>query len=154
MHDAHYKIMNQERMTTEQYRQAFLPKNHIAAAKKRDCPLESEEQQALFAWANYMSAKCPEFNLLVAIPNGGLRNMVVAVQLRAEGTRKGFPDMILPVARKGYHALAIELKRVKGGRVEPEQRKWLDNLSAQGWRAVVCRGFDEARAEIESYLDL
>jgi len=146
--------MKQERISAEQYRQMFLPKNHSAAAKKRDCPLESEEQQALFAWANHMSVKYPALNLLVAIPNGGLRNMVVAVQLRAEGTRKGFPDMILPVARKGYHSLAIELKRIKGGTVSPEQQKWLDDLSEQGWRAVVCKGFDEARKEIENYLGI
>lgn len=120
--------------------------------KYRNIPLESEEQQALFQWANLMSGKHPELNLLVAIPNGGLRNMPEAVRFKAEGVRKGFPDMILPVARKGYHALAIELKRVKGGRVAPEQRQWLDDLSIQGWRAVVCRGFDEAKAEIESYL--
>lgn len=120
----------------------------------RTIPLESEEQQALFEWANLMSGKVPELNLLVHIPNGGLRNVAVAVRLKAEGTRKGFPDMILPVARYGYHALAIELKRVKGGRIEPEQQEWLDSLSAQGWRAVVCRGFDEVKAEIENYLGI
>lgn len=127
-----------------------------AEAKKQasGVPLESQEQQALFQWANLMSGRVPELNLLVAIPNGGLRNVVVAVQMRAEGARKGFPDMILPVARHGYHSLAIELKRVKGGRLAPEQKKWLDDLSAQGWKAIVCCGFDEARAEIEGYLGI
>lgn len=121
--------------------------------RQREIPLESEEQQALFQWSNVMSAKIPELNLLVHIPNGGLRNVVVAARLRAEGTRKGFPDMILPVARGQYHSLAIELKRIKGGRVAPEQQKWLDDLSGQGWRAVVCRGFDEAKQEILNYLE-
>ena len=115
-------------------------------------PLESEEQQALFEWANLMSKKVPELNLLVAIPNGGLRNKAVAVRLRAEGTRKGFPDMILPVARGGYYSLAIELKRTKGGRIAPEQQRWLNDLSAQGWKAVVCYGFADAKKIIEEYL--
>ena len=119
-----------------------------------DVPLESDEQRALFEWANLMSGRVPELNLLVHIPNGGLRNVVVAARLRAEGTRKGFPDMILPVARGGYHSLAIELKRIKGGRVASEQQKWLDDLTAQGWKAVVCRGFNEARTEIEQYLGI
>jgi hypothetical protein len=117
-------------------------------------PDESTDQRALFEWANLMGAKVPELRLLVHIPNGGLRNVVVAARLRAEGTRKGFPDMILPVARGGYHALAIELKRAKGGKVSPEQREWLDALAAQGWRAVVCRGFDEARSELSRYLGI
>jgi VRR-NUC domain. len=117
-------------------------------------PLESEEQQALFEWANLMSKKAPELNLLVAIPNGGLRNKAVAVRLRAEGTRKGFPDMILPVARGDYHSLAVELKRTKGGRIAPEQQRWLNDLSAQGWKAVVCYGFDDAKKIIEEYLKL
>ena len=117
-------------------------------------PYESEEQQLLFEWANLASKRVPELDLLVAIPNGGLRNMSVAVRLKAEGTRKGFPDMILPVARGGYHSLAIELKRIKGGTVSPEQKKWLADLSVQGWKCAVCYGFEEAKAEIEKYLGI
>jgi hypothetical protein len=118
----------------------------------RITPTESAEQQALFAWARLHERKYPELSLLVHIPNGGLRNMPEAVRFKAEGVRKGFPDMILPVARLGYHSLAIELKRRQGGRLSPDQREWLDNLAAQGWRAVVCRGADEAVGELIWYL--
>lgn len=124
------------------------------ASLKRDCPLESEEQQMLFQWARLQECVYPELALLVAIPNGGLRNMPEAVRFKAEGVRAGFPDMILPVARGGYHSLAIELKREKGGRIAPEQQEWINALNRQGWRAVVCRGFDEARTEIVGYLSM
>ncbi|MDR1692846.1 MAG: VRR-NUC domain-containing protein [Oscillospiraceae bacterium] len=146
--------MNPARMTAVQYRAELLPTNRSAAARWRDCPLESEEQAALFAWARLTEARHPELAYLVAVPNGGLRNAVTGARLKAEGTRKGFPDMILPVARGGYHALAIELKREKHGAVSPEQKLWLDALNKFGWLAVVCKGVAAAITVIEDYLRL
>ena len=46
----------------------------------------------------------------------------------------------------------IELKRREGGRVSYEQKAWIMTLNSFGYRAVVCRGWDEAREEIEHYL--
>jgi hypothetical protein len=46
---------------------------------------ESAEQIALFQWANLSLKKHPELALLYHIPNGGLRNVVVAVRLKKEG---------------------------------------------------------------------
>jgi hypothetical protein len=46
------------------------------------------------------------------------------------------------------------MKRRKGGKVEPEQEDWIAFLTEQGYLAVVCRGFEEARAVIERYLEL
>lgn len=117
-------------------------------------PLESQEQQAIFQWAGIMENHVPELRLMYHIPNGGLRNKPVAVRLTAEGVRRGVPDMCLPVARQGYHGLYIELKRRKGGTVEPEQKEWIELLNAQGYKAEICRGFDEARAVIEEYLGI
>ena len=123
-------------------------------SRKSETPLESEEQQRLFEWANLMSGRYPELDRLVAIPNGGLRNKPVAVRLKAEGVRRGFPDMILPVARQGYHSLAIELKRIRGGKVSDEQDAWLRFLAAQGWKAFVCFGADDAITELQKYLGI
>jgi len=115
-------------------------------------PTESQEQRAVMQWAEVCKGMCPELALLVHIPNGGLRDPIVAVKLKREGVKKGFPDLFLPVPRGQYHGLMIELKRVKGGVVKPEQKQWLDHLNAQGYRAVVCKGADEAIKEIENYL--
>ena len=68
------------------------------------------------------------------------------------GLRKGVPDICLPVGRGGYHALYIELKRVKGGRVSPDQRQMLADLNAEGNFAVVCRGAEDAKKLILAYL--
>ncbi len=60
--------------------------------------------------------------------------------------------MCLPVARNGYHGLYIELKRQKGGTVSETQKSWITALAEQGYKAVVCRGADEAIGTIKEYL--
>ena len=117
-------------------------------------PTEAQEQAALLQWAWLMTAQRPELALLFHCPLGGLRDPVVGAKLKRQGATKGFPDLFLPVARGAYHGLMIELKRVKGGAVKPEQKWWLEQLNAQGYRAVVCKGADAAMAVIEEYLRL
>lgn len=70
------------------------------------------------------------------------------------GTRKGYPDLMIEIARQGYHGLRIELKKKKGGRVEPEQREWIERLNRQGYKAVVARGLDEAKQIITDYMGI
>jgi hypothetical protein len=86
------------------------------------------------------------------VPNGGHRNPATAGRLKAEGVKKGVPDICLPVPRGGYHSLYIELKRRKGGRVEPEQTEWLEELGRQGHYVAICNGYDSAIDTIERYL--
>jgi hypothetical protein len=115
---------------------------------------ESAEQQALFEWAALQSGKYPELALLYHVPNGGSRNKVEAARLQAEGVKAGIPDICLPVARGGYHALYVELKRQDGGRVSEFQKAWLEALAREGYRAVLCRGWEEASSAIKEYLTL
>ena len=49
-----------------------------------------------------------------AIPNAGKRSPSAAAWYRAEGMRKGVPDLCVPMARGGYHSLYIEMKRSDG----------------------------------------
>lgn len=115
-------------------------------------PPEHAEQVALVRWSILASGAHPELRWLLAVPNGGDRHPAVAARLKAEGVRKGVPDMCLPVPRGGFGALWIELKRQAGGRVSPEQRVWIAGLQANGHRAVVCAGWVEARDVILDYL--
>ena len=71
---------------------------------------EESHQTALFAWAALHANECPQLRLLLAIPNGGLRNKVTAGKLKAQGVKAGVPDIFLPVARGRYHGLWIEMK--------------------------------------------
>ena len=115
-------------------------------------PTEAQEQQALIEWATLAAHKHPELALLTHIANEGKRSGRTGAQLVRMGLRKGFPDLLLPVARGGYHSLAIELKRSKGGKTSDAQRWWINRLLEQGYYATVCYGWQDARRVIEDYL--
>ena len=108
----------------------------------------------MFRWAAYQRGIYPELQLMFHVANGGSRHPYEAHNLKEQGVKPGVPDICLPVARGGYHGLYIELKRLKGGRVEECQQWYLANLSRQGYKAVVCKGWEAARDVIEEYLAL
>lgn len=116
-------------------------------------PLEDAEQRIIFQWAAMETAARPELGLLYAIPNGGKRAIKTAIALKAQGVKSGVPDMCLPVAREGYHGLYIELKRQKGGTVSETQKSWITALEGQGYKAVVCKGAEDAIRTIKEYLN-
>lgn len=113
---------------------------------------EHDEQSALFRWAFFAMAKHHELSLLYAIPNGGHRHKAVAKRMKAEGVRAGVPDLCLPVPRNGYHGLYVEMKAGRG-RPTHQQQRWIDALACQGYKAVVCYGWQHAKNVIEEYLD-
>ena len=115
-------------------------------------PYEETEQIAIFQWAKLMSGRFPELDTMYHIPNGGARRKREAVYLQASGVKKGMPDICLPCSGGPYHALYIELKRVRGGHVTADQSDRIGRLRAQGNYAVVCRGADEAERTIIWYL--
>ncbi len=117
---------------------------------KRNQP-EHDNQVALFSWAAY--DKRPELGLLYAVPNSAKRSPRQGAWMKAEGLKAGVPDIVLPVARGGYHALYIELK-VKGRKPTPDQLGWQARLNEAGNLAIVCYGWTEAREVIERYLGL
>lgn len=117
-------------------------------------PTEHQEQVGLLRWAWYKSATIPELTLLYAIPNGGRRDAITGAQLKAEGVKRGVPDLCLPVARGAYHGLYIELKRRVSGVVSEHQQQWIEQLRSQGYKAEVAHGASEAIQIIEQYLNL
>ena len=115
-------------------------------------PTEHQHQVNLFRWAKMQSGKHPELKLMFAVPNAAKRNLNTAMYMKAEGLASGVPDIFLPCARGAYHGLFIELKRAKGSVVSKTQKVYLDGLNMQGYKAVVCYGFDEAKNVILGYL--
>jgi VRR-NUC domain len=113
-------------------------------------PNEDIEQEALFNWLNeHPDQRCL---LAFAIPNGTYKNKVAQYRHKVTGLKSGVPDLMLPVAAGGYHGLFIEMKRRKKGQLSAAQRQWLDSLTSQGYLAVVCRGWHEAKVVIDKYL--
>ena len=115
-------------------------------------PLEHDEARRLMLQVRGHETQWPELAWFFAVPNGGHRSKRTAAAMKAEGAKPGVPDYLFPVARPGAVGLAIELKRLKGGRLEPEQKQWLDALAEQGWQVAVCRGWEQAWDVLRDYL--
>lgn len=112
---------------------------------------ESEEQAAIFEWCAWNRGKYPELELLYHIPNGGKRSKAEAARFKREGVKAGVPDLCLPVARRGFHGLYIELKAEKGV-VSAEQKKWIAELKRQNYCTFVAYGAAAAIKELVFYL--
>ena len=109
---------------------------------------EHKEQCALIKWCDM---KGKPYSKIYANANGGKRNIVVAKKLKSEGVRPGVPDLFLPVAKRGFHGLYIELK-TKRGKATQQQVDRIAELNEDGYCAVICYGWDAARDQIENYL--
>lgn len=114
-------------------------------------PTEDEEQESLFRWATFASAKYPFLKRLVHIPNEGKRSKSYGAKLKRMGLMKGVPDIFLPLMSGGKGGLFIELKRTKGGKVSTEQEMCISMLNSAGYVAKVCRGWTEAADAICEY---
>lgn len=115
-------------------------------------PTESEEQQTLFEYCERQIQRYPDLEMLVHIPNEGKRTVSNGARLKREGLRKGYPDIILDVAKNDYYGLRIELKRRKGSKKTPEQKDWIKKLNERGYAAAFCYGWEEAWEFIRAYL--
>ena len=127
----------------------MMPRGRIAPAGPRRT--EHAEAVALMRMVRLHESRMPALRLLHAIANGGDRHPATAARLRAEGVRAGVPDYCLPVARGGFHGLYIELKTATGY-PSREQKAWISDLLAEGYRAEVCRGWSAAWDVIVEYL--
>jgi hypothetical protein len=126
-------------------------KKEIMPIMKIKCPLESQEAKTFWSWAQYHPiAK----NYLFAIPNGGSRNILEAVNMKAQGVRSGVSDYMLayPFNEKG--GLFIELKRKdkKISKLTSEQAEWLAQCERIGYATKVAYGAEEAIRAVEDYL--
>lgn len=121
---------------------------------------EHTEQSMVIHWANRNSDRLPELKWLHSSLNGifipappAIRARIIN-HMKAEGMKKGIPDLFLPVAKRGWHGLYIEMKREDGGKVRDEQKEFMEFADKQGYYAVVCHGYTEAVDTLEWYLGL
>ena len=112
---------------------------------------EAQHQSAVFKWSQAVRGKHPELKLMHAIPNGGKRDKIEAAHLKQQGVKPGVPDIHLPVARRGFHSLYIEMKS-ELGRTSAEQDWWIQELIGFGNDVHVCYGWQAAVQVLEWYL--
>ena len=106
---------------------------------KEKIPTEHHEQALLIQWFRRFYPKV----LIHSIPNGGHRSMSTAIALKVEGTVKGIPDLFVPA----WH-LWIEMKRIKGGVLSPDQKEIISYLESVGYTVIVGKGCEDAKEKI------
>lgn len=115
----------------------------IPSGTHSDTPSEDHEQMLFVQWFRRTFPGV----LIYAIPNGGARHPAVAMKMKCTGTVKGIPDLHVPAWR-----LWIEMKRQKGGRVDPEQKKQMDYLTGIGHTCLVCAGNEIAQRDVGAFV--
>jgi hypothetical protein len=116
---------------------------------------EEAEQARLIRWSHKVEVRsiAPELAWIHHSPNGGQRSGFTGAQMKALGTKPGFPDLILPIPMPDHPGLVIEMKSATG-RLSPEQALWLDTFRAGNWSVHVCRSAEDARSVILDYLGI
>jgi len=107
-------------------------------------PSEHDEQVGFINW---FRAKYPQV-LIFAIPNGEKRAITVAKRLKAEGVVRGIPDLFIP-----QFNLWVEMKRISGGRLSPEQKGMIQYLEGIGQKVIVGKGAADASRQILEFLE-
>lgn len=106
------------------------------------------EQEQLIQWCR----TDPRFQFLFHIPNESVGGYGWIARNRQMGCKKGVPDLFYPVPMNGYHGLFVEMKKKKGGRLSPEQKKWLKVLKDFGYQVAVCNGWEEGKEVLLEYV--
>lgn len=138
---------------------------------------EEKEQKYLMDWARKQRVYGDDVlsgafisDYLYAVPNGGSRGFrvddrgrrysVEGQKLEAMGLKAGVSDLVLPLARCGFHQLFIELKREFSAFPNASEAKaaasdaqlyWIEKMKRAGNAAVICYGWAEAQEVLGPY---
>lgn len=116
-------------------------------------PSEHDIQSTFFSWVRVAEKVYPVLGLMHAVPNAGKRGYKTAAMLIAEGLRKGVPDIMFPVARRGFTGLAIEFKK-PGGKLSTEQKEYIEKLVKENWLVAVETDAEAAIKMVKNYLGI
>jgi hypothetical protein len=87
--------------------------------------------------------------LFCHVPNGGPRDTKWAQTGRTFGIYPGVPDLLVfTPTKQGHVGLALELKSARG-KTSKAQERWLRELRAAGWFAVVADDYAKVVALID-----
>lgn len=111
--------------------------------------LETIEQINLYSWIRTRPDLEP-FSFHIA--NERKCTLSYGGTLKRMGVKSGVSDMFIGVPTKKHHGMWLELK-AGNNKVTTNQRVFLRDMSANGYYAVACWGFEEAKQAILDYLD-
>lgn len=93
---------------------------------------EYKMQLKVFEAFERMALVEPLYKMIFPVPNGQYRTG----QRMEAGVKSGVPDFVVAVPRFPYHGAYIELK-VKRNTPSPDQERWMEALTAQGYYCQV-----------------
>ena len=101
----------------------------------------------------YTNNYCLDFHepqgVIFSVPNGGERNKVEAMKLKATGLLAGVSDLIVILPTK--EILFIEMKK-HDGRQDTEQIKFQNKIEKLGYKYLLIRSLKQFQDEITSSL--
>lgn len=123
------------------------------AKKKRAISHEEADiQSEFFAQAKIFFPRIPE-KLLFAVPNGGSRNKLEAINLKRQGVKSGVADVLLLIPKGGFASLCLEFK-TKTGKQSDDQKEFQKQAEMCGSKYVIVRSVKEAIEKVREYLKL
>lgn len=114
---------------------------------------ESQEQRTLILWTKAAKQKYPDLKYLHASLNGVHLTVIQAACAKQQGMLAGVPDLFLPTKRANFSGIFIEMKFGKNKTTQAQQ-EFLEYVTTQGFYAVVCYSWLEAKNVLEEYLKM
>lgn len=131
----------------------YMDKKDAKNGAKKKRKINSEEadiQSDFFKQVKLFFPQIPD-KLLFAVPNGGSRNKLEAINLKRQGVKPGVSDVILLIPKGGFASLCMEFK-TKSGKQSKEQKEFQKQAEMCGSRYVIVRSVKEAIEKVREYL--
>lgn len=125
----------------------------IKSEKERTNPQYKEHWVQVRLFYNLEVEYPVEFEVVYAVPNGGLRAGKTAAMMMYEGQKTGTPDIAIPIPKGKYHGMFLEVK-TETGTVSKVQKDKLAMYSELGYYAVSAKGFKACWSELVRYFGL
>ena len=118
---------------------------------------ESTEQVSVVKW---FRAQYPKTRI-ISIPNGaqiagsGKRKFGLINKYKAEGMTNGVSDLFICKPNELYAGLWLEMNDIRktACSLSKDQKEFMQDMLAAGYHATWAAGFDQAREEIEKYMN-
>lgn len=122
---------------------------------KNTTPLEKEEQIAFVEYCEMNGYSVVSTQNGFKMPKAAFNYVGYSKTLKKMGLSKGFPDLIILEKNrsKTHEVLFIEMKRQKGGRVQPEQEEWIQKLDKKDYCVGIAAGCESAIRILNNYLE-
>ena len=118
---------------------------------------ESSEQIKIFLWIKENEEVYPVLKTIFHTPNSFFgTGFAIIMWLKKLGMRKGVYDIIVPIAKKGYSSLWIEMKKEKG-KLSSEQKMFSELINLYSdfpTKFEICYNSDNCIKLIKEYLDI